>query len=656
MFLDDKRVSSYLGGKTMDYIYDMLEFGRIIEQLKEYAYTDKAKEKFQQLRPYTNEKEILIETRDTTEARKILDTLGTPPMVSMKDIRKIVEAAERSELLSVEELEKIRQYAVSCKRLKSFLLKSIEMNLNISSYGAGIDELEVVRAEIENAIRGGRVDDYASKELRDIRRKMENVTSSIKQKLENLLRSKKDCFSESFVSNRNGHFTLPVKKECKFQISGSVIDTSSSGATYFIEPTIVSKLKDDLAILELEENNEVRKILYTLTNYVDEFSKEILLNLDYMEELDYIFAKGKLSAHMNAVCASMNTNRFLSLKNARHPLIPRDKCVPLNIEFSDGINGIVITGPNTGGKTVALKTVGLLSVMAQCGLHVPCEEAKFPIFSQVLCDVGDNQSITENLSTFSAHIKNVIEIMKVVDDNSLVLMDELGSGTDPAEGMGIAIAILEELRESHCIFMATTHYSEVKGYAFKTDGLINARMAFDKESLSPLYRLEMGEAGESCALYIAKQLGMPKKMLLRAYHETYQEERNVSVHDLDTSILEDAEELIKTVNHTPIIKMEQPKPMSTRAAKFSLGDSVMVYPDKKLGIVFQTANAKGEVGVMIKKKKVYVNHKRLQLKAAAKDLYPDDYDLSIVFDSVEVRKARHTMGRKHEPGLEIRID
>jgi dsDNA-specific endonuclease/ATPase MutS2 len=639
----------------MKYINEMLEFNEIINRLKNYCITEKAKENFEILKPILSEGELRIRMKETSEARMLLDAQGAPPLGTVSKIREIVEGAERGELLSIDELEKISQFAILCTRVIKYLNKSNDRNLKISEYGKGMIDLEILKEEIERCIRNGRIDDYASKELREVRKKIESTTTNIRTKLESILRSKKEYFSESFVSNRNGHYTLPVKKEYKLQVSGSVIDTSSSGATYFIEPTVVAKLKEQLNEYEIVESNEERKILYQLSTNISEFKSEILLNLEYIEELDYIFAKAKLSLEMNSREPNINTNGYIRLVNGRHPLLNMKQCVPLTMEFGKEIKGIVITGPNTGGKTVALKTVGLCTVMAQCGLHIPSEEADISMTSQILCDIGDGQSITENLSTFSAHIKNIIEIIKLVDKDALVLMDELGSGTDPTEGMGIAIAILEELKKSQCNFIATTHYPEVKEFAEQTDSIINARMAFDKESLKPLYVLEMGEAGESCALYIAKQLGMPTSMLKRAYEATYQ--KSILKNNTNAStIFEEVLNYTDTKNNQKIIRVEAPKQNNQRAEKFQIGDSVMVYPQKKLGIVFQMADEKGEVGVQIQKTKTYVNHKRLQLKASAKDLYPQDYDFSIIFDSVENRKARKIMNKKHVPGLVIKHD
>lgn len=635
-----------------------LEFNKIIEMLSENAMSEGAKQKLLELKPYLNERDVIDKTKDTTEARIILDHMGSAPVASMKDIKMFLELAQKGAMLVPEQLSQIGLFINGCKRMKSFLKRAESLEVGIAGYGGSIDELALLSEEIMNTIRNNRVDDNASKELKDIRRKMEQINSEMRSKLESQLRSKKEWFTDGYVSTRNGRFVLPVKREYKNMVSGSVLDISSSGSTYFIEPTSVAKLRVELDQLEIAESNEERRLLYVLSALVGEYAFPIQLNMEAMETLDFVFAKAKLSMDMKAIPAKMNTERRMMIKNGRHPLIKQADCVPLNFSIGDGTVGIVITGPNTGGKTVALKTVGLFSLMAQCGLHIPCEDADLCMNNLVLCDIGDGQSITENLSTFSSHITNIINILNHTGRDSLVLLDELGSGTDPAEGMGIAISILEELVHMGCLFVATTHYPEVKEYAAKTKGLQNAKMAFDRESLRPLYRLEIGEAGESCALYIAKRLGLPKRMLERAYHEAYKREGMPQSINTEKDFLDDMSETPENkpadLNLLPRIeKAVVKKQVSSRIERFNIGDCVVVYPQKKFGIVFMKANEKGEVGVQIQKKKEYINHKRLQLKVAATEMYPEDYDFSIIFDSVSNRKARHKMSKAYQPGLQI---
>lgn len=634
-----------------------LEFDKIKKILSSNAVSEEAGLKLASLAPSLSESEVKARINETTQARKLLDSMGTPPLASMKDIGMLLELAQKGAMLTPEQLSQIYMFINACKRMKSYLKRAEAVSISLAAYGASIDELSILADEIQLAIRNNQVDDNASAELKNIRRQMERINSEIKSKLDSILRSKKEYFTEGYVSIRNGHYVLPVKREYKHLVSGSVLDISSSGSTYFIEPAAVARLKDELAILEIDESNEIRRILYELSALVADNAQPIRTNKEAMVALDFAFAKAKLSVDMKAVPANINTDRRIVIKNGRHPLLKQEECVPLNIQIGNGIRGIIITGPNTGGKTVALKTVGLLQLMAQSGLHIPCESADLCMNNAVLCDIGDGQSITENLSTFSSHITNIINILNHSNNESLVLLDELGSGTDPAEGMGIAIAILEELRKKECLFIVTTHYPEVKEYAAKTEGLINARMAFDRESLKPLYRLEIGEAGQSCALYIAKRLGMPAHILKKAYEEAYfssHKESPVPENDFlkDLPVCDEGRKP-NSASTARIQRQVQPKHIGTRSERFNIGDCVMVYPEKKLGIVFSKANEKGEVGVQIQKKKTYINHKRLKLKVPAVQLYPENYDFSIIFDSVANRKARKKMNKGHQPGLQI---
>jgi DNA mismatch repair protein MutS2 len=634
-----------------------LEFHKILSMLSDNAISDQSRQKLKELRPYLSEREVIARLKETSEARYILDSIGSAPLALMKDIPMLLELSEKGAMLIPEQLTEINLFINSCRRMRSFLKRAESLQVDIASYGGSINELSRLSQEIEHAIRNHTIDDGASKELKNIRKKMDGIRSEIKSKLENQLRSKKEWFTDNYVATRNGHFVLPVKRECKSMINGTVLDISSTGSTYFIEPTVVSKLKDELSLLEIEESNEERRILYILSALVSEHGTPIRINIEAMEALDIIFAKAKLSMDMKAIAPRINTERKINIVNGRHPFLKPTECIPLKFSIGDGIQGIIITGPNTGGKTVTLKTIGLFELMAQSGLHVPCEDADLCLNNVILCDIGDGQSISENLSTFSSHITNIINILDQSDEDSLILLDELGSGTDPAEGMGIAIAILAELKSKGCLFVATTHYPEVKDYADKTAGLQNARMAFDRETLKPLYRLEIGTAGESCALYIAKRLGLPTNMLERAYSETYLRKESSQSTPPDRDFINEhssphLDHGRKTIPAS-IEKSIPKKPAGARSQRFLIGDSVVVYPQKKIGIVFQTADEKGLVGVQIQKKKEFINHKRLQLKVAASEMYPEDYDFSIVFDSVENRKAKNKMGKSYQENLQI---
>ncbi len=634
-----------------------LEFDTILEKLAEQALSQRAKERLLALEPLHSESECRFRQQETSDAKRILESLGTPPVTEMAGLEAILEACEKGAVLQVDALESVARFLNACRRMKQYLERAQErVPCPLAGYGAAFRDLETLHVQINGTIRDGRVEDHASALLRDMRRKMQGTQDAIRSKLENFLRSQKAWFTEGYVSQRGGHMVLPVKREFRSRFPGRVVDISSTGSTCFMEPHAVAELQEELQRLALAEENEVLRILYELTGLVAEAAPELAINRENMETLDFAFAKAKLSCAMRAREAQITTGREIVIRQGRHPLLKQDACVPLDFVIGqDHVRGVVITGPNTGGKTVALKTVGLLSAMAQCGLHVPAEEDSiFAMHNLYLADIGDGQSIAENLSTFSAHMATVIRILEAAGTESLVLLDELGSGTDPAEGMGIAAAVLEELRERGCLFVATTHYPEIKEYADRTPEITNARMAFDRESLRPLYRLEIGEAGESCALYIAKTLGLPRHMLARAYEAAYHASvpRSRDTETLPEKLLQDAREPVRHSSAPGIRKIPAPSAKPAHRDLFLMGDSVIVYPGRIRGIIYRPCDEKGEAVVQIRGKKQRINHKRLKLEHAASELYPEGYDFSVIFDSVENRKARHQMGKRHVPGLE----
>jgi dsDNA-specific endonuclease/ATPase MutS2 len=321
-----------------------LEFDKIRDRLSDYAYSDNAKQKLQDLKPYISENEVNARIKETSEARKILDSMGFPPLAAMKDIDKLLVLTEAGSMLIPEQLNYIALFITACSRIKNYLKKAETLNVDIAYYGTAIYELAELHKEISQSIRSNTVDDNASKELKDIRRKIEQNKSDIKSKLDSLLRSKKEWFNDSYVSSRNGHYVLPVKKEYKNQISGSVLDISSTGTTYFIEPNSVMKIETEISMLQIAEDNEIRRILYTLTALVGDNSVQIKANMETMEILDFIFAKAKLSSDMKAVAAIINTKRYIHILNGRHPFIDSNSCVPLNFSIGDGIDGVIITG------------------------------------------------------------------------------------------------------------------------------------------------------------------------------------------------------------------------------------------------------------------------------------------------------------------------
>ena len=638
----------------MNKTFELLAFNEIINRLIEHANSDRAKDIIQELQPYLKESELRKNLSDTTQARQMLDMFGMPPIPAMENVEQFLEKAIRGELLLPEEIEQIGTFLAAVKRMQSYLERGKLYQNPLAYYDENLVPLEEMRIEIERSIRHGRVDDYASGLLRNIRKDLQALEQKIKEKAESILKSQKKYMAETFVVNRNGRTCLPVKKEYKGKIAGSLIGQSATGATLFVEPEAVIRLQDKYEALKIEEDSEERRILYTLMNLIAEHEEEFRGNLKTLVKLDFLFAKGKLSADMDAIQPDINTSRYLCLKEARHPMLSEETGVPLDFEIGGAKRGMIITGPNTGGKTVAIKTAGLFSLMACSGLHLPCTYANICMNNQVLCDIGDGQDMADNLSTFSAHISNVLEILQKATRESLVILDELGAGTDPAEGMGIAIAILEQLRRSGCLFLVTTHYPEVKMYAAEHAEIMSARMAFDRENLKPLYRLEIGKSGDSCALYIAKRLGMPEAMLKMAAQKAYKEINEDLIRDLNLDT--DSKNELEKIYAPGVVKISEKQPAKEPKNTLARGDSVTVYPDKVIGIVVEPADKKGNILVQIKKEKVLINHKRLKLKAAASKLYPDDYDFSIIFDTAENRKARHKMGKGHQEDMEIVTD
>ncbi len=618
----------------------VLEFDKVKERWKDLAVTEHAHEQIDGAGFILAELELKSALKDTTDARELIVKLGTPPLQNVTEIKEVMEAASKDECLTPYQLERVGMILSAVRRLKDYLERGKAFQNSLAYYEENLDAVDELREEIARQIRYERVDDYASKELSQIRMQIAKKTEEMKQKADQIMRANKDILADSFSTFRNGRLCIPVKKEYKHRLPGSVIDKSATGSTLFVEPVGVAHIYEEIDQLRISEENEVYRILYTLTAMVAGAEALMQENIRMMEKLDYIFSKGKLSLDMQACEPVITIERNICLKNARHPLMDRSICVPLQFEMGGETKGIVITGPNTGGKTVAIKTVMLNCLMAQCGLHVTCEEASICMNSNYLCDIGDGQNISENLSTFSAHIRNVLEVLSEVNANSLVIMDELGSGTDPAEGMGIAIAILEELRKSECHFIVTTHYPEVKEYADKAEGIVNARMTFDKDSLLPTYQMIIGEAGESCAFYIADRLGMPESMLKVAVEAAYGKKAAENFVTHNTNILEKK----KTGS---IKKIKKTSKKANMTQEFNIGDSVMIYPDQKIGIVCEKVNEKGVLRVQVKGKKIWINRKRVKLHVAASELYPEDYDFSIIFESVENRKLKHDMDRKY---------
>ncbi|MEK5173972.1 endonuclease MutS2 [Heyndrickxia sp. FSL W8-0496] len=637
--------------------FKILEFDHVKELIAQFTMSEAGKVKIVNLAPSTNVKQIRAWLDEVTEAVNILEKSASVPISSLNGMELIISQLDKGLTLKPAHFKELAEFLISCKRLKQYMKDKEFLAPRVTSYVYGIEDLSRLLEEIERCIRNGRVDDYASKELVKIRKQMSIQEDRLKDKLNQIIKSSKykSYLQEFIVSERNGHYVIPIKKEYKGKIKGVVLDTSASGATLYIEPEEAAFLREQISILKAYEETEVDKILAELTVLVDEHLHEIRLAMETMIHYDVLFAKAKYSRLIDGRSVEVNETFNIRLKGARHPLLEK-QAVPLTIDLGERYNALIITGPNTGGKTVTIKTVGLLTIMVQSGLHIPVDEgSEISIFKKVLLDIGDAQSIEQNLSTFSSHIKNIIELLKEANEYSLVLLDELGSGTDPGEGMGLATAILKQFHQKGATILATTHYSEIKDFADKTDGFMNGSMEFDIHTLQPTYRLNIGTGGESQAFAIALRLGMHPTIISDAYQITYKEEK---VYEMECDNSYEKREMDKQIAVNRYIKTkQQKKPVSNQpVVMFQQGDNVHILATGEYGIIYKGPDSFGNYLVQVKNEKKTFNYKRLKLYIAANELYPEDYDFNIIFESKENRKKAHLMERKHVDGLTIEVN
>ncbi|MBU8713059.1 MULTISPECIES: endonuclease MutS2 [Brevibacillus] len=510
-----------------------LEYDKIIALLVDKASCTYGKEKAAELTPFVQLDEVKIAQQGTQEAATVLRLKGSAPLGGIRDIRSSVQRARLNAMLAPLELLDIASTIMAGRRLKNFLLDMCQdHDLPLLQLQAerieGLRELEM---EIRRCIdENGDVLDSASVELRQVRQEIRQVESRIREKLDQMTRSSsyQKMLMENIVTIRGDRFVIPVKQEYRHVFGGIVHDQSASGATLFIEPEVIVSMNNKLRELRLREEREVERILYILTEQVSFAVEALSENVDALTELDFLFAKAQLAWSMKAVCPKLNDRGYLQMRKARHPLIPREVVVPVDVELGGEYQAIVVTGPNTGGKTVSLKTIGLLSLMAMSGLHIPAEEeSEMTVFSSVFADIGDEQSIEQSLSTFSSHMTNIISILEKMDEKSLVLFDELGAGTDPTEGAALAMSIIDHVIDSGARMVATTHYSELKAYAYDRPEVINASVEFDVQTLRPTYRLLVGVPGRSNAFAIARRLGLPEAIIEVARGSISEEDNQV---------------------------------------------------------------------------------------------------------------------------------
>lgn len=497
-----------------------LEYDKILAMLKERASCCISRELVDTMEPSGDFDTVERELKLTAEAETLFYKTGRSPVDDFLDMRHCLERMHAALFLSTGELLGIASCLKAARIAKDILAKEVGEESYLYNLAGLLITHRSAEEEINRCIiNEDEIFDGASPALARIRRAMRLANEKVREKLNSMIRSTayQKYLQEPIITIRNGRFVIPVKQEYRQQVPGLIHDQSSSGATLFIEPSAVVELGNEYKKLLAEEADEIERILTELTAMLAPYADEIREDLNIMGQIDLVFAKAKLSRELNAVMPRLNRNNYVRIVRGRHPLIPADRVVPIDIWIGRDYRSLIITGPNTGGKTVTLKIVGLFALMVQSGIFVPANEgSEFPVFEHIYADIGDEQSIEQSLSTFSSHMKNIVGILDKADENSLVLLDELGAGTDPIEGAALAMSILEELNDRHCICVSTTHYSEIKAFAMTHEGMENASMEFDIDRLCPTYRLYIGIPGKSNAFEISSRLGLPNSIIDKA--------------------------------------------------------------------------------------------------------------------------------------------
>ena len=541
-----------------EHTFLVLEFSKIKKQVKESMNTATGELIAETIKPKTDLEQILIAQRETTEMREIILYEGTPPFARLEDIsNEIKKSAVKGAILDTIKVLKILKVLKTLRLIKKFLLKTEKKYPLIKERAEKIEIFTELEEKITQCIgEDGIILDRASPDLKKIRREIIKEEQTIKNKLETIIRSSQfsTIIQEPIITIRQNRYVIPIKQERRIKFPGIVHDKSDSGATLFVEPIEVVELNNTLRQLIKDEEREILKILQKLTALVGEKAPEINDSVLILGKIDFIYARAVLANNMKAVEPKLNQKGFVNLIQARHPLL-KNSVVPINIRLGKDFDILLITGPNTGGKTVTLKTVGILTLMAQCGLHIPAAEgSEIAVFKKIFCDIGDEQSIEQNLSTFSSHMKYIVQILSWTDSNSLILLDELGAGTDPTEGAALGMAVLDFLRKEKSKVIATTHHDTLKTYAYLTEGVNNARVEFDEKTLKPTFQISIGLPGKSCAFIIARSLGLAPEVILRA--QSFLSQEKIKADSLIEKIEQDKKLIEKEKNLIKIIREE----------------------------------------------------------------------------------------------------
>ncbi|KYG29860.1 endonuclease MutS2 [Priestia endophytica] len=616
--------------------YEKLQYNELKQTVRSYCVSGLGKQLLDKLKPSTNIKIVKNRLNETTEARAILDAEGHVPFLGVSNIDHTIQNLEKGMMLDPSELVSVSDFLRGCRKMKKFMMNKEFFAPVLTSYANSMTEFKSIEEEINFSIKGNRVDSAASKELKRIRHNMEVAEEKIKERLNKFLNSSsyKKYIQEFFISKKDDRYTIPIKASYKNQVPGTVIEVSSKGSTVFIEPNTITKLNGELASLKAEEAIEEYQILATLSGVLLENIHEIKINMDLISQYDMVFAKAKFSKHVGGIEPKLNDYGYIKLVDCKHPLLTKE-AVPLHFEIGKNYRSLIITGPNAGGKTIVLKTIGLVTLAAMSGFHIISnKETEIAVFENIFVDIGDNQSIENALSTFSSHMKNVSEIMRASNNNTLLLFDEIGSGTEPNEGSALAISILEEFYQMGCITVATTHYGEIKRFSEMHSDFMNAAMQFHSDTLEPMYQLLIGKSGESNALWISRKMNVRENVLQRAKH--YME--NKGYH-------------LERVDENKIRKPKVVKEKNEEKYEYKKGDRVKLLDYDDFGIIYKEMDNFYNVVVFYNEEFIEVNVKRISLEISAKELYPDGYDLETLFIDYTTRKTQHDIERGSKKAL-----
>src|SRR5690554_4631594 len=517
----------------MEKYYKILELDKIIQKIQELCQLEETKTNLKKLKLLNDLDKINDTLAEVDEATILIQRMQRFPLYFKSDLRKTLNLINKGYVINLDELLVIAKFLDTIKANQVYLDTIENLKIETKYFKKNVDKLfypKELNLRIKDIITPyGEINDHATVELAKIRKAIRDTEKNIQVKLQDAISKNSNKLTDTIISIRNDRYVIPVKHEFKNVVKGIIHDQSASGETVFIEPLVVNELNNKLNDLKESEKKEIYSIFLELSNKVKSFYHELISNLNVIVHLDLVFAKAEYALSINAKKPKLNKG-ILELYQCRHPLLNVDEVVPNNVIIGKDYQGIIITGPNTGGKTVLLKTVGLLSIMVKAGLLVPCaEESNMMVFDNVFADIGDEQSIDQNLSTFSSHLKNVINIINNVTENSLVLLDELGSGTDRIEGSALAVSIIEFLLKKHCLLIVTSHYSDLKTYAFNSDKIINASVEFNSKTLKPTYKLLIGVPGKSNALEISKTLGLPSEIIENANKFAYNNNDDMSL-------------------------------------------------------------------------------------------------------------------------------